>query len=422
MPPLRLILCFLFGVLSATAAETPKTHFDYRREAVAAHQRQDYPAMAAACEAALHLRPDSPRYLFNLALAQILLQQTDKALDTLRRLAALGVSMSVEKTPDFAPLQTLPAYAAILARFAANRAPQGEAKTLHELAGTTGILEGLAWRKATGDLFLGDVHSRCVWRLEPNGTLSKFSAPPELYGVFGLAVDEARGALWLATTAGPEMSGYTEADKGRAGLAELDLTTGALRRLLPVPATGEDHLISDLTLAADGTIYLTDSATPLIWHLPPDATQLAVFCTLPSSTSLQGLALVNRGKTLLISDYANGLFTIDLLDRAVRPLSPPPDVTLLGIDGLLAKNRTIVAVQNGINPQRLVRFTLSPDSRSIAEFTVLAANLPDMDDLTLSTLIDGQPAFISNSGWSKFAGAKEPPPPHTGRIMQLPLP
>jgi hypothetical protein len=217
------------------------------------------------------------------------------------------------------------------------------------------------------------------------------------------------------------MSDYTEADKGRAGLAELDLATGALRRLLKVPP-GEDHLISDLTLAGDGTIYLTDSAAPLIWHLPPGATQLAIFCELPSSTSLQGLALINRGKSLLVSDYANGLLTIDLFDHAVRTLTPPPDVTLLGIDGLLARSRTIVAVQNGINPQRLVRFTLSPDGRTISEFTVLAANLPGMDDLTLSTLIDGQPAFISNSGWSKFAGAKEPPPPHTGRIMQLPLP
>lgn len=422
MPPLRLIPWFLLGVLFAAAGETPKTHFDYRREAVAAHQRQDYPAMAAACEAALHLRPDSPRYLFNLALAQTLLKEPDKATATLRRLAALGVSMPVETTPDFAPLQTRPEYAAILARFAANRAPQGEARTLHELAGTAGIMEGLAWRKATGDLFLGDVHSRCVWRLEPNGTLSKFSAPPELLGVFGLVVDEARGALWLATTAGPEMSGYTAADKGRAGLAELDLATGALRRLLTVPTNGADHLLSDLTMAGDGTIYLTDSAAPLVWHLPPGATQLAVFCELPAATSLQGLALVNRGRTLLISDYANGLLTIDLLDRAVRTLSPPPEVTLLGIDGLLARNRTIVAVQNGINPQRLVRFTLSPDSRTISEFTVLAANLPGMDDLTLPAFIDGQPAFISDSGWSKFTGAKEPQPPHTSRIMQLPLP
>ena len=229
MPPLRLIPWFLLGVLSVTAGETPNTHFDFRREAVTAYQRQDFPAMAAACETALHLRPDSPRYLFNLALAQTLLQQPDKAIGTLHRLAALGVTMPVETTPDFAPLQT---------------------------------------------------------------------------------------------------------------------------------------------------------------H----------------------------------SDYANGLLTIDLLDRAVRTLSPPADVTLLGIDGLLARNRTIVAVQNGINPQRLVRFTLSPDSRTITDFIVLAANLPGMDDLTLPTFIDGQPAFISNSGWSKFAGAKEPPPPHTGRIMQLPPP
>ena len=135
-----------------------------------------------------------------------------------------------------------------------------------------------------------------------------------------------------------------------------------------------------------------------------------------------GQSDISAAMTTTLSPESTGLLTIDLLDRAVRTLSPPPEVTLLGIDGLLARNRTIVAVQNGINPQRLVRFTLSPDSRTISEFTVLAANLPGMDDLTLPAFIDGQPAFISDSGWSKFTGAKEPQPPHTSRIMQLPLP
>ena len=53
MPSFRLIPWFLLGVFAATAGDAPRTHFDYRREAVAAYQRKDYAAMATASKAAL---------------------------------------------------------------------------------------------------------------------------------------------------------------------------------------------------------------------------------------------------------------------------------------------------------------------------------------------------------------------------------
>ncbi|MBP7483157.1 MAG: hypothetical protein KA788_11535, partial [Lacunisphaera sp.] len=157
-----LIVLFCFLTTFATAAVEPaKTHFDYRREAVAAYQAKDSPAMLAACESALQLRPDSPRYFYNLAIAQLLTSQPDAALGTLRQLAALGISMSIARSEDLAPLRERPEFAAILNTMAGNLAPHGKLTTLHELPETAGILEGLAWRESTGDLFVGDVHQRC---------------------------------------------------------------------------------------------------------------------------------------------------------------------------------------------------------------------------------------------------------------------
>ena len=415
----RAFLLLFVLVFGAGRTRAATTHFDHRRAAVAAYQARDFAAMAGACESALVLRPDSPRYLLMLATARTLMGEPAAALDVLGRLADLGISLPVESVADLAPLRDRPEFAAICARLAAIRAPRGSVAVMHELPATAGILEGLAWRPATGDIFLGDVHARCVWRLATDGTLTRFAALPELLGVFGLAVDEPRGVLWLGVAAVPEMQGQREADKRRAALAEVDLATGNLRRLYPTPMDGRDHVLGDLTLAPDGSIYLTDSAAPVIWRLPRGADALEVACESPAFASLQGLGFMAGGTALVVADYANGLHRVDLATRSVHSLPPPPGATLLGIDGFMARENAIFAVQNGISPQRIVRIELTADATAIASFQVLAAGQPGMEDLTLPAWIDGRVAFIAGAGWEAFAGAKSPPPPRAARILSL---
>ena len=65
-------------LLAAGPAAT--THLEWRRAAAQAHERADYPAYLAATEAALALRPDSSRYLLNLAGAYALNHRPADAL------------------------------------------------------------------------------------------------------------------------------------------------------------------------------------------------------------------------------------------------------------------------------------------------------------------------------------------------------
>ncbi len=399
-----------------------KSHGDYRREAQAAYERKDYPAARAAFAAALALRPDSPRYLHNLAALSALTGDDRAALDYLRRLAALGVATAVERDPDLAKLQGTPDFLRVLQLFAANRSPQGEAEVMAELPGRTGIIEGLAFRPRTGDLFLGDVYHRCIWRRDRDGRVTRFSAEDDaLFGVFGLAIDEARNTLWAATTALPEIAGYEPEMKGQAALVEFNLATSELRRVVPVPGDGRDHGLGDVLVAPDGTVYATDSLAPIIWQLDPDSEEMVKLVESPEFESLQGLALSDR--TLVVADYSNGLFAINLADASVRSLKPPANATLLGIDGLVAVPDGIVGVQNGVTPQRVVRIALSSDLQAITGVTVLAAALPQLTDLTLVTLVDGRPTFVAGAGWDIFDAKKaKQPPAHPVRIFQVNLP
>ncbi|MES2697383.1 MAG: hypothetical protein V4773_28210 [Verrucomicrobiota bacterium] len=407
----------LVSLALATLASA-QTHADYRLEAEAAYKRKDYPAALAATKDALALRPDSPRYLHNLAALSALTGDAASAYGYLRKLGTLGVVTAIERDPDLASIQGTPEFRRILDQFATNREPRGEAHLFAELAGRTGIVEGIAVRARTGDLFFGDVHHRCIWRRDRAGELTRFTAEnEELFGVMGLALDEARNTLWAATSALPEMIGFEPAMKGHAAIAEFDLSNGELRRIIPVPDDGRQHTLGDLCLAPDGTVYATDSASPIVWKLIPDAEEPQKLVDDPAFGSLQGLVL-DQGK-LLVSDYSNGLCAIDLATGTITVLQPPENFTLLGIDGLATIPGGLVATQNGVTPQRVLRLTLSPALDKIEAVQVLASGQPDLTDLTLITILENRPTFIAGSGWDAVSAKAKQPAAHPVRLFQV---
>ena len=64
---------------------------DARAAMVAAYQASEFESMEAAAHRALEARPGYPGALFNLALAQVLNNRAYASLETLDRLAELGI-------------------------------------------------------------------------------------------------------------------------------------------------------------------------------------------------------------------------------------------------------------------------------------------------------------------------------------------
>lgn len=419
-PAFPLILAALLPLPLAGAAGP--SHRDFRIKAEAAYERRDYPAALAATREALALRPDSPRYLYNLAALSVLTGDPAAALSALQQLANLGVVMPVERDPDFAPLQGTPEFRRILGRLAANREPRGQLTPLAELPGRTGIIEGIAHHSRTGDLFLSDVHLRCIWRRDRDGRLTRFTAEDDdLLGLFGLALDEARSSLWAAMRALPEMSGYTAAQLGYTGLAEFNLNTGEVRQIVPIPGDGRESAVGDLVVAADGTVYATDSKAPVIWKFIPGSEEAIKAAESPAFSSLQGIVLIRD--RLIVADYSNGLFAVDPRRGGITALPAPAGTTLLGLDGLVAIPGGLIATQNGLDPSRVLRINLNAALDAITGVSVLAAGQPILTDITLITLANDHPTLIAGSGWDRFDPAKAgSPDPHTVRILQVAIP
>jgi len=398
----------LGSIVSVRAAESSATQaMRLARDATAAAEKGDQSGYLAKMEAAVALRPDFPRMLVNLAAAQLANDRADDALATLERLARLGLSSPVEKSEDFAALRTRPEFKAVVKKITANTYPKGAGEIAFSLRNVTGLIEGIAWRAKTGEFYFGDVNARAVWVRGKEGALRRLTPEGDaLYGVFGLAIDEAAGTLWAATSAIAAMRGFTPDMDGTAALAEIDLESGAVRRTIPVVRRAGDqqsHVLGDLALAADGSVYVTDSGGPTLWRLAPGSSALEAVVESDEFLSLQGIALLPDGFVVL-ADHANGLLRVDLASRNVRRLESPPDTSLIGVDGLtLTPQGQLLAIQNGLRPSRVLRIDLEGAAESIAAVTVLESGHITMAAPSLGCIAtDDDFFYVGNAGWTRF--------------------
>jgi len=413
------VFCFLCVSLRAEPA-----HRQLLQEATAAAKAGDTATVITKLEAARALRPDYPRVRTNLARFYAQAGRPADAMQQLRDLAAMGLVMNIERDDAYAPLRDRPGFAELVAAFATNRSATGRDEAAWAITGMDGIIEGLAVHPATLESFFSDVHHRCIWYRDVGGesaVMKKFSADTDgLLGVFALKIDAARNILWASSSALPEMKGYSDADRGRAFLAAYDLGTRRLARTYSVPPDGRDHVLGDFVAGADGTLYVSDSSSPVIWRLAPGAASLEKWLESGEFVSLQGTALSADGRQLYVADYANGIWRVDLATRVPVLLDAPAHATFFGIDGLYAVPRGLIAVQNGINPQRIIRIDLAADGTP-SGVRVLGAGHPAMSDLALGQVVAGHFDFIGNSGWSEFEKAKGPTAARTVNILRTTL-
>ena len=392
-----------------------------REEARAASARGDLPTARRLLAAAVAAQPDSPSLFLDLAAVAARQEDGPAAISALEAIAALGAAPPVERDPRFANLQGTAPFRRVLQSFSLLREAAGVTEEAATLPGRTGIIEGIAWRSRTGDLFLGDVRHRGIWRRDREGRVARFSAEDEsLLGVFGLAVDEARGLLWAATSAVPEMEGFNAELKGAAALAAFSLATSELVRVVTVEDDGRPHGLGDLHIAEDGTVYTTDAKDPVIWKLEPGAEELQRFAEDRSLVSLQGI--VRWRDDFVVADYHRGLFAVSPSDGRFRRLAPPPGVSLVGLHGLVATPAGIVATQPGITPERVVLIVPAEDGDRVKSLTVLAAGHAGMADLGMITLVNQQPTWVAGAGWEAPAIGGTPPRGRTVLVLQTRLP
>jgi sugar lactone lactonase YvrE len=395
---LILFILLFIDVNAQSAGDIAKSR-ELENKAVAHYKAGEYPPYLADLQQAGDLRPNHPRLLYNLAGAYALDGKTNESLALINRIIAMGLYFPFEKDDDFKSLGP-DLMKQAMARAEANKKPINSSSRAFTLPDKEFIPEGVAYDPVSGRFFVGSIHKGKIVSIAKDGTVSDFSSAGDgLWSVSGMKVDAKRRVLWASTTAFPQMAGHQASDEGKAGVFKYDLATGKLLNKYLLPNTPEKHALGDLTIDKTGKVYATDSVAPVIYTIAPGGNSLEVFLRGPDFNSLQGLGFTKDEKVLFVADYSKGIFRIDMASKAITQIKPSQYVTLLGIDGLYFRGGNLIAVQNGVNPRRVVHITLNRDKTGALASRTLEANHPDFFEPTLGVLVENNFYYVANSQW-----------------------
>jgi sugar lactone lactonase YvrE len=341
--------------------------------------------------------------VYRLASVEASLGNKQAALDWLSLYSKSGLTFADPASePEFSALKNAPEFDAILARLKSARQPLSKSKPFLTLPEKDLIAEDIAYDPAGGRFFVSSVRHRKILSVSKGGKVAEFlpEGQTNVWAILALGVDSKRKVLWASTAAMPEAIGFSKQDEGRSALLKYSLESGALLKRYDLQ-TGAKHALGDMTVSSSGDVYASDGFGAVYWV---EHTRDAIETLFDKGTfrSPQTPALSPDEKRLFVPDYSRGITVVDLATKQWKLLEHPKELSLGGIDGLYLKDQTMLAIQNGTTPPRLIRMTLDDSLARVIQWETVEANWPGLGAPTHGVVVGDRFYFIVNSGWDRM--------------------
>lgn len=391
------------AILASTLMALPSTAFAagpvaesqvHIRNAVAAYRDGDAPGYVRELESALSLNPASLSTRYNLACGYALTGQEDKALDLLQGLVAERVDFGLADDPDLDALRDSAGFQELLHRNAENVQPVIASEPFLTFAQHGLVPEGIARDPESGRLFFGSMRTGEVYAVDQKGYVSRFSSVDRQnrLSAVGMTVDSASGLLWVVGSVF-ELAENTGADPAAtSGVFGIDLVTGAVKDTFLTP--GPDDWLNDVVVTDDGRLFATGNR---LFSANRREGRLEAIETGVEAFGLNGIALAPDQQTLIVASYPVGLLAINSATGDAWMLEPPQNTTFYGIDGLYWHSGSLIAIQNGARPWRLIRIHL--DDRLMRATMVEILEMGNEATTPMTGAIDGDSIYyVGESG------------------------
>jgi hypothetical protein len=344
-----------------------------------------------------------PSIVYSLARADARLGRTEDALAWLQTYAATGLTRDVAADSAFLGMREAPGWTALVERIEGNARPVSSAGPAFTLPDSAFLPEGVAFDPATRRFFLSSIRSgRILAYSVDTGAWTELvpAGRDRQWSMLAVSVDTATRTLWATTAAIPFFGGYQAADSGRSAVLAYDLDNGALRRRWDAPAGGR-HQLGDMTLAPNGDVYVSDADEGAVYRIARGSQELERFAS-GELVSPQGLAVTSDGRRVLVADYVRGLASIDRESGEVAWMQVADSTAVSGIDGLVRVGHSLVAVQNGVNPKRVIELRMDAAERRITGWRAIESGTPILSEPTHAVLVADEVFFIADSGWDRL--------------------
>ncbi|MBR0694166.1 hypothetical protein [Bradyrhizobium lablabi] len=171
-----------------------------------------------------------------------------------------------------------------------------------------------------GTLYVGSFNLGGVTKVSSGGKAEQFVKPGagDSRSTLGVLADEKSGTLYVCSN---DISGFGVAgpnDVKGSWLKTFDLKSGAPKGSFAL--SDPKSLCNDIAVGSDGTAYVTDSFTPIVYSLKPGGTALATFVTDPQlapakdGVGLDGIAIGADGNLYVTTYIPAKLFRVALKD------------------------------------------------------------------------------------------------------------
>jgi sugar lactone lactonase YvrE len=376
---------------------------------------KDWPgAHAALIEIGRELPAPTPRFLLLNATVEMHLGHKTEAIQWLEKYAATGLIFDLAQEGNMKPLLEEEGGRKVATQMKERSRPVEKAEFVCALSQADIMPEDIAYApsgmkagKPAPSFIVSSIQHRTLYRVSlPKG--GKECAVEELplagegksWPTLAVSANLRRKTLWVTTSAMPGFSGFPKEDEGKALLLEVDASSGKVLRRFD-PGTKGPAVLGDMCVTPDGTVFVTDSIGGGVYRLHGDLETTKLEKIASGLFSPQTPVLARDGKRLFVADYTMGIAVIDLGTGKVSYLPHPENVAVVALDGLYLSGDSLIGIQNGTDPNRIMRLRLNAAQTEITNAEVIEQATERMGDPTHAVLVDGWFYVSANVGWSK---------------------
>lgn len=384
---------------------------ELRKEANRAFYAKDYPAFLAAIEELTRARPNNSEYMYQLVLAYSLLNKKTAAYNVMLEMQRQGLAYDFNQNPATEKIRDTDLYQYLNDLMIRAGEPMGKAEVVVTLLPDIHFPEAIAWDADRNSFLIGTVANGTILAVDKENAseeLIRADRVNGLWGIYGLALDVKRNRLWATSSANSMFAGTDPMDNGRSVLVEFDLKTMEVLEKYPVPVDGRPHNLANVVVSNDGDVYVADGLIPVVYIKKSGESVLKPFFASRKLVSLRGMALSDTDDKLYLADYEMGITVIDIKAGKSASLAASETLNLGGIDGLYFWNGSLVIIQNGISPDRVMRLGLDSTGSAVTEVAPVAVALKLMDAPNYGVIVGDELNFFANSHWGSVGKELRP--------------
>ncbi|CAN5404393.1 hypothetical protein BH10BAC4_BH10BAC4_02940 [soil metagenome] len=364
------------------------------------YKSKDYKTFYTLASSAAQLRPTHQGAQYFAGIAAALNSKPEEAVAHLKQSILIDTRYDLAN-PDLASLKERPDFKELVLLQAEINSPIIHSDTALVIRDRQLHAEGIAYNPDSKIFYLGSIHQRKIVQVDTKGYSTDFikTSLPEMASIFGLKLDRKRKFLWACSSALPETKNYNETIASK--VYKFDLA-GNLIGVFDPPADVKGAIFGDLVLTGNDEVYVSDSKNNLILKVNESTKKLDKFFESSEFLNLQGITFTDDNSIMFIADYLGNIFKLEMKARRLTKISCTLDVSVKGIDGLSFYKGSLIAIQNGVAPLRVVQFFLNKEYTSISEFKTIDRNHPAFNEPTLGTIDKNILYYIANSQWSGY--------------------